>query len=68
VDLREPSLRRTIQECVLKSAGVAPDCWSTVRQYGTRYLKEVAMQVGDVLRKKASRVVAVRMNETVAIG
>jgi hypothetical protein len=32
VDLREPSLRRAIQECVLKSVGVAPDCWSTTRQ------------------------------------
>src|SRR5690348_18375302 len=28
---------------------------------------EVAMQVGDVLRKKAARVTTVRMNETVAI-
>jgi CBS domain-containing protein len=28
---------------------------------------EVAMQVGDILRKKASRVATVRMNETVAI-
>jgi CBS domain-containing protein len=67
VGLREPSLRRAIQECVLKSVGVAPDCWSTVRQQGTRHLKEVVMQVGDVLRKKTSRVVTVRMNETVAI-
>src|SRR4249920_2360401 len=29
--------------------------------------KEIAMQVGDVLRKKAARVATVRMNETVAI-
>jgi CBS domain-containing protein len=29
--------------------------------------EEVAMQVGDVLRKKAARVATVRMNETVAI-
>src|SRR5437879_11519325 len=29
--------------------------------------KEVAMQVGDVLRKKTARVATVRMNETVAI-
>jgi CBS domain-containing protein len=29
--------------------------------------KEVAMQVGDILRKKAARVATVRMNETVAI-
>jgi len=29
--------------------------------------QEVAMQVGDVLRKKAARVATVRMNETVAI-
>src|SRR3954453_657924 len=28
---------------------------------------EVAMQVGDILRKKAARVATVRMNETVAI-
>ena len=30
-------------------------------------LKEVAMQVGDILRKKTGRVATVRMNETVAI-
>jgi CBS domain-containing protein len=30
-------------------------------------LKEVAMQVGDILRKKTPRVVTVRMNETVGI-
>ena len=30
-------------------------------------LKEVAMQVGDILRKKTARVATVRMNETVAI-
>lgn len=29
--------------------------------------REVAMQVGDILRKKTSRVVTVRMNETVGI-
>jgi CBS domain-containing protein len=29
--------------------------------------KEVAMQVGDILRKKTARVVTVRMNETVGI-
>src|SRR5882724_911539 len=29
--------------------------------------EEVAMQVGDILRKKAARVATVRMNETVAI-
>src|SRR5213075_2659891 len=28
---------------------------------------EVAMQVGDILRKKTSRVVTVRMNETVSV-
>src|SRR3977135_286858 len=32
VDLWEPSLRRAIQECVLKSVGIAPDCWSNTRQ------------------------------------
>src|SRR6266567_4123547 len=31
------------------------------------HLKEVAMQVGDVLRKKTARVVTVRMNETVGV-
>jgi CBS domain-containing protein len=30
-------------------------------------LKEVAMKVGDILRKKTARVATVRMNETVAI-
>jgi CBS domain-containing protein len=30
-------------------------------------LKEVAMKVGDILRKKTSRVATVRMNETVGI-
>src|SRR3954470_5744579 len=30
-------------------------------------LKEVAMQVGDILRKKTARVTTVRLNETVAI-
>jgi CBS domain-containing protein len=30
-------------------------------------LKEVAMQVGDILRKKSTRIATVRMNETVAI-
>src|SRR5258708_25706513 len=29
--------------------------------------EEVAMQVGDVLRKKSARVATIRMNETVAI-
>src|SRR5437899_11023932 len=33
----------------------------------TAHLKEVAMQVGDILRKKTARVATVRMNETVAI-
>jgi CBS domain-containing protein len=31
------------------------------------FQKEVAMQVGDILRKKTARVVTVRMNETVGI-
>jgi CBS domain-containing protein len=30
-------------------------------------LKEVAMKVGDILRKKTSRIATVRMNETVGI-
>jgi len=29
--------------------------------------EEIAMQVGDILRRKASRVVTVRMNETVGV-
>jgi len=33
----------------------------------TADLKEVAMKVGDILRKKTARVATVRMNETVAI-
>jgi CBS domain-containing protein len=32
----------------------------------TAHLREIAMQVGDVLRKKIARVTTVRMNETVA--
>src|SRR6266550_410214 len=31
------------------------------------HLKEIAMNVGDVLRKKTARVVTVRMNETVGV-
>src|ERR1700710_354498 len=38
-----------------------------IPQFCTIHPKEVAMQVGDVLRKKAARVATVRMNETVAI-
>jgi CBS domain-containing protein len=34
---------------------------------GAAHLREVAMQVGDILRKKTARVATVRMNETVAI-
>src|SRR6266850_874242 len=47
--------------------------WHNVYQFDDRqkhpaaHLKEVAMQVGDILRKKAARVATVRMNETVAI-
>jgi CBS domain-containing protein len=33
----------------------------------TAHLREVAMQVGDILRKRTARVATVRMNETVAI-
>jgi CBS domain-containing protein len=49
------------------------DNWHNVYQairHETRpaaYLKEVAMQVGDILRKKTARVATVRMNETVGI-
>jgi CBS domain-containing protein len=37
------------------------------RNYQWLTSKEVAMQVGDILRKKTARVVTVRMNETVGI-
>jgi len=49
------------------------DNWHNVYQFNDRqihpaaHLKEVAMQVGDILRKKTARVATVRMNETVAI-
>jgi CBS domain-containing protein len=44
------------------------DNWHYVYQTWTNNSpKEVAMQVGDILRKKAARVATVRMNETVAI-
>jgi CBS domain-containing protein len=49
------------------------DNWHNVYQptrHQTRpaaHLKEVAMQVGDILRKKTARVATVRMNETVGI-
>jgi CBS domain-containing protein len=38
-----------------------------MRNAPAAHLKEVAMQVGDILRKKTARVATVRMNETVAI-
>jgi CBS domain-containing protein len=43
------------------------DNWHYVYQIARDPAKEVAMQVGDILRKKAARVATVRMNETVAI-
>src|SRR6266850_552546 len=49
------------------------DNWHNVYQFNDRqihpaaHLKEVAMQVGDILRKKTARVATVRMNETVGI-
>src|SRR5712672_4044401 len=49
------------------------DNWHNVYQYDNYqkhpadHLKEVAMQVGDILRKKTARVATVRMNETVGI-
>ncbi len=49
------------------------DNWHNVYQFRMvleirgSYLKEVAMQVGDILRKKTARVATIRMNETVAI-
>src|SRR6266850_497017 len=49
------------------------DNWHNVYQFDDRqkhpaaHLKEVAMQVGDILRKKTARVATVRMNETVGI-
>src|SRR5664279_2130501 len=49
------------------------DSWHNVYQSKTHWkrpigsLKEVAMKVGDILRKKSTRIATVRMNETVAI-
>jgi CBS domain-containing protein len=50
------------------------DNWHTVYQSGAHKNdpepikpREVAMQVGDILRKKSTRIATVRMNETVAI-
>jgi CBS domain-containing protein len=44
------------------------DNWHYVYQTSANISpKEVAMQVGDILRKKTARVATVRMNETVAI-
>src|SRR5215475_10851773 len=44
------------------------DSWYFVYQYDPLIpAEEVAMLVGDILRKKAARVATVRMNETVAI-
>jgi CBS domain-containing protein len=49
------------------------DNWHNVYQFDDHqkhpaaHLKEVAMQVGDILRKKTARVATVRMNETVGI-
>src|SRR6201995_5163140 len=49
------------------------DYWNIVYQYSpvgislARALKEVAMKVGDILRKKTARVATIRMNETVSI-
>jgi len=40
---------------------------AVTRKRPAAHLKEVAMQVGDILRKKTARVATVRMNETVAI-
>jgi CBS domain-containing protein len=34
---------------------------------GNKQPEEIAMQVGDILRKKTSRVVTIRMNETVGV-
>src|ERR1043166_3931933 len=44
------------------------DNWHNVYHDETaKDLREVAMKVGDVLRKKNTRIATVRMNETVAI-
>ena len=49
------------------------DNWNNVYQYSSHWRhpcvcpEEVAMKVGDILRKKTARVATVRMNETVAI-
>ena len=49
-------------------AFICVDNWHNVYQTKpSNEAMEVAMQVGDILRKKAARVATVRMNETVAI-
>src|SRR5947207_8572491 len=50
------------------AAFIHVDNWHNVYQIEpSNEAMEVAMQVGDILRKKAARVATVRMNETVAI-
>src|SRR5882757_3140828 len=61
----------------IEKFGICPnikiDNWHNVYHLGSckkrpaANLKEVAMKVGDILRKKTARVATVRMNETVAI-
>jgi CBS domain-containing protein len=66
---------RNVSDTALYSHGIAPhkriDNWHNVYQDNDRYrsgdLKELAMKVGDILRKKAARISTIRMNETVGI-
>jgi CBS domain-containing protein len=76
-------LRETLHNVSITASFIAFECghgrdfpvdnWHNVYQPAqdeTRpaaHLKEVAMQVGDILRKKTARVATVRMNETVGI-
>src|SRR4051794_26434977 len=64
-------LARKCQQYCLFKFGRLRNCidnWHNVYHDKARNaLEEVAMQVGDVLRKKSTRIATVRMNETVAI-
>jgi CBS domain-containing protein len=60
-------LRRECEESSGLTIGIMYTNLSSSRRRRAAHLKEVAMQVGDILRKKTARVATVRMNETVAI-
>jgi CBS domain-containing protein len=66
---------RNVSDTALYSHRITPhkriDNWHNVYQDKDRYrsgdLKELAMKVGDILRKKAARISTIRMSETVGI-